>query len=230
MIINYRQAVPMVSEFDKDTLLLLHGDLLYDASMYERSINNDGVSISTNQSKFGDSSLFFDGSSRLFIPDTINFGVDDFTIEWWEYCTSSTVGARFCSSYTGLYPSDLTTTCGGILIGYNGVHVSASDRLDFGDTWTVIPGLTMMSITTMEWVHWAFVRYGTTLSSYRNGVLFESTPIPGSIHYDTVHPMVIGDYRLYDTDPFVGYIDEFRISKVARWTSNFTPPTEPYER
>jgi hypothetical protein len=26
-----------------------------------------------------------------------------------------------------------------------------------------------------------------------------------------------------------GYIDEFRISKgIARWTSNFTPPTAPY--
>ena len=30
---------------------------------------------------------------------------------------------------------------------------------------------------------------------------------------------------------FVGTIDEFRISDgIARWTRNFTPPTEPYER
>jgi hypothetical protein len=29
---------------------------------------------------------------------------------------------------------------------------------------------------------------------------------------------------------FNGWLDEFRISKgIARWTSNFTPPTAPYD-
>jgi hypothetical protein len=28
---------------------------------------------------------------------------------------------------------------------------------------------------------------------------------------------------------FAGWMDELRISKgIARWTANFTPPTEPY--
>jgi hypothetical protein len=30
---------------------------------------------------------------------------------------------------------------------------------------------------------------------------------------------------------FNGWIDEVRISKgIARWTSNFTPPTQPYDK
>ena len=28
--------------------------------------------------------------------------------------------------------------------------------------------------------------------------------------------------------PYIGYIDEFRVSDIARWTESFTPPTEPY--
>ena len=27
---------------------------------------------------------------------------------------------------------------------------------------------------------------------------------------------------------FVGYLDEIRVSNIARWTTDFTPPTEPY--
>jgi hypothetical protein len=31
-----------------------------------------------------------------------------------------------------------------------------------------------------------------------------------------------------DTAFYNGYIDDFRISSMARYVSNFTPPTEPF--
>lgn len=31
-----------------------------------------------------------------------------------------------------------------------------------------------------------------------------------------------------DSSPYIGYMDEFRVSDIARWTESFTPPTEPY--
>jgi hypothetical protein len=34
---------------------------------------------------------------------------------------------------------------------------------------------------------------------------------------------------LFHADSDVGYVDEIRITHSAAWTSNFTPPTAPYE-
>lgn len=39
--------------------------------------------------------------------------------------------------------------------------------------------------------------------------------------------LMIGKYRDYGLY-LNGMIDEFRISNIARWTSNFTPPARPY--
>lgn len=227
MIINYRQAVPMVREQDEHTLILLHGDSFFDSSMYERAIENYGVSISSTQSKFGGYSMSFNGNSKLLIPEGINFGSGDFTIDWWEYCTSSSNGARFTSIYTESDSPD-SNYYGGLFLGYRGTDVYASDTL--GQNWNVLSGAKMLSVSLSEWVHWAFVRFGTSFTSYRNGATYASVPINGSIYYDADHSMVVGGHRERDPQPFYGYIDEFRISNVARWTGNFTPPTEAYER
>ena len=40
----------------------------------------------------------------------------------------------------------------------------------------------------------------------------------------------VQSYEMYgDQYAFTGYIDEYRISNIARWTEDFTPPTEPYK-
>lgn len=42
--------------------------------------------------------------------------------------------------------------------------------------------------------------------------------------------MYIGARNVPDTNNngYFGYLDEIRVSNIARWTSDFTPPTEPY--
>lgn len=78
----------------EDTDLLLNfegsdGDKFYtDETDDEHKIyfyNN--AEISTDQAKFGSSSLYLDGNSYVDIPYHPNFhpNVNDFTIEWWEY-------------------------------------------------------------------------------------------------------------------------------------------------
>lgn len=219
MIINYRRSVPMVREHDENTLLLLHGEDLTDSSMYEKSIENQGVSISSNQSKFGKKSLYFNGNSRLLIPEAVDFGSGDFTIDWWEWCVSG--GSRFSSVYaTG------SNIYGGILLGYEGDSTYISAALS--DGWKIARDIVMMSVTSSSWVHWAFVKEASFLKSYRNGSLFAMITVNAPIYYSETFPMAVGGYRVSYPDPFCGYIEEFRISNVARWTENFTPPTEPY--
>lgn len=222
MIANYMQAVPTVKG-DPNTLLLLHGEEMVDSSMYKCELQNSGAVISSDQSKFGGSSLYFNGSSKLLVPKSIEFGSNDFTIDWWEYCTGN--GTRFANAWI---PDG--QPWGGILIGYLGNRVYVSSNTASTGTWNLINGTKMISTTTSAWVHWAFVRKGNQLISYRNGSQYSKAALNGAIYHDVNVPMAIGGYREGKPDLFKGYIDEFRISNIARWDGPFTPPTEPYER
>ena len=77
-----------------------------------------------------------------------------------------------------------------------------------------------------QWVHLAIVRSQSRYwKVYVNGVYasgFTSTMVSG--YYSS---LMIGKYRDYGLY-LNGMIDEFRISNIARWTSNFTPPARPY--
>jgi hypothetical protein len=78
---------------------------------------------------------------------------------------------------------------------------------------------------TAQWFHVAFVRSSGTLTLYINGQEKASSSTAQS--YSTLSaPANLG----FDGSSafFVGYMDEFRVSDIARWTSDFTPPTAPY--
>lgn len=207
---------------DPNTLLLLHGEDLTDSSLYETPLTNQGATVSTAQSKFGGSSLYFNGASRILFPNTrLNFGSGDFTIDWWEFPTSSTSAARFCNEYT------TGAAAGGIVLGYKGDGLYVSSNAS--NNWDIVSNATAFSVTVGTWTHWAVVRNGNTLSTYRNGILFWTGTISGAPYNSGgVYMAVVGDYREGDHSYFAGYIDEFRISDIARWTANFTPPTSPY--
>lgn len=76
--------------------------------------------------------------------------------------------------------------------------------------------------------HWAFVKSGNTLTSFKNGVQFATATLNGKIGWHPHIAFSIGSYRAGDVSYFTGYIDEFRISNVARWKTNFTPPSTSY--
>ena len=95
-----------------------------------------------------------------------------------------------------------------------------------GSTWNIVDSAGML-FSTDTWYHIALVRYGTSIKLYVNGVSNISTSsslglVDNSVSL-SIGSMLTGEYSMN------GYIDELRISKgVARWTSNFTPPTQPY--
>lgn len=216
---------------DLHTKLLLHGNSFIDGSTDKRVITNTGVAVSTAQSKFGDSSFYFDGSAYLTIPG-YDFGTDDFTIDWWEYPTNANAGTRF----TNVYCTSYATQAGGLLthVYANGLQVYLSNKTGGAATsdWNVLAGQAVGNNIVNTWTHRAVVRSGSSLMFFKNGLLEHTYNIgTNRIGYSADRPWGIGNWAsdLMTTGyPYIGYIDEFRVSDIARWTESFTPPTEPY--
>ena len=162
---------------DLHTKLLLHGDSFLDGSKDKRVITNTGVAVSTAQSKFGDSSFYFDGSAYLTAPG-YDFGAEDFTIDWWEYATNASAGTRFTSNFCTTY----STQAGGILLYVNedGLKVYASSATN--NNWDLISYQPSGANALNEWVHRAVVRNGNTLMLFVNGTLeYSYTYVSGSM-------------------------------------------------
>jgi hypothetical protein len=83
--------------------------------------------------------------------------------------------------------------------------------------------------STGTWHHLALVRNGSTLSIYIDGVsqaLTADVAIGANDVGDVSSPLYIGSDSQYHLN---GYIQDLRITKgVARYTADFTPPTNLY--
>jgi hypothetical protein len=77
------------------------------------------------------------------------------------------------------------------------------------------------------WQHVALVRNGNVFTPYLNGIAGTSTTSSAAL-FDFTSQLTIGsDGPASPLTPFQGHMDDFRITKgVARYTANFTPPTQ----
>lgn len=207
---------------DRNTLLLLHGNSFADASSYQNPVTNNGVTISNEQSKFGKGSLYFNGSSFLQVYNLKEFpsGTEDFTVDfWWRDDNSEETSAIFSHAFPGSpgYGVLFFFRQGGEWLGYTTENTLG---------WTGLSGAQMGQVSN-AWVHFAVVRYNKTYYMYQDGKLlstYSDETEPDGLA-DAIH---IGKYD-YVAGPCVkGFLEEFRISNIARWTSNFTPPSAPY--
>jgi hypothetical protein len=196
-------------------------------TMTDNSKNNltvtatNGAAISTAQSKFGGSSVLFDGTND-YVSVTNNsafdFGVGDFTIEYWEYRTLSSTLSPILSRHSNNYAPYLIGWYDSS-VAYLSLYMSSN-----GSSWDIASGVSMGVITTNVWTHYAVTRQGNTFRTFQNGIQI-STFTSAATFPAGVGPLEIGRYE--GTYYFKGgYIDELRITKgIARYTSNFTPST-----
>ena len=170
----------------------------------------NGTAISTAQSKFGGSSVLFDGTNdylSIVNNSALNLSGGSYTIEFWirptgNYANYNTIIAKRAASTAWEVYLRITT---GVLSFYNGTNYESS----------VTP-------TANVWSHVAAVYNGTTINLYLNGVSVLSTAM-GNTDYDA--PIYIGSFPA-GNEYFIGYIDELRVTKgIARYTGNFTPST-----
>lgn len=198
---------------DVNTLLLLHGEDLTDASQYARVLTNSGVTVSDAQSKFGGKSLYFNGSNAYLKTACLLTGNRPFTIDFWAYPTAAKNNTAWSHGGT-----NATAVTGG------GVELFGDKTLIYYcDGFLIKGGIYALN----AWQHVAFVGDGTNITLYLNGVSIGT--YTGGYNFATYEEIIGANASAYGQENFQGYIDELRISNVARWTGNFTPPSAAYE-
>jgi hypothetical protein len=175
--------------------------------------------ISTAQSKWAGSSMAFDGTGDyLYSPSNnlYSFGTGDFTIEAWIYATTLTSKGVFQTSDN---PGGLKTTYTSGLVLSTADAANGQLVLNVLGT-NITTGSTYIAINT--WYHVAVTRLAGNISIFLNGVLAGGpTSIASAINGSYLS---VGGY--YNTSYlWNGYISDFRITRAARYTGNFTPPT-----
>ncbi len=176
----------------------------------------NGTAISTDQSKFGGASVYFDGTNdylSITNNSALNLSGGSYTIECWIRPTGNysnyrpIIAKRIPGTGTSAWQVYLRVTTG-YLSYFNGTEIVSST-----------------TPTANVWSHVAAVYNGTTINLYLNGVSVLSTAVGNS---DVDASINIGAFPSFG-EYFIGYIDELRVTKgIARYTSNFTPPTSEF--
>jgi hypothetical protein len=217
------------------SLLTCQNKTFIDNSTNAFTITSNGSPVAGAIGPFtatGGTSMYFDGNDDLLVSPSspnLDFGTSDFTIEMWVNPSnfSGSGGAN------GLIVRRRTDTIG---TGAWAVYLNASGNLLFQDVQNGSVIFTSSSaLTVNKWQHVAVTRSGTTIRGFIDGVLVGSGT--SSISYSSTWYLILGMYGTAGGSwPsgsrgsfFTGYMDDVRITRgIARYTSNFTPPTQPF--
>lgn len=174
-----------------------------------------GAKILTAQSKWGNGSGYFNGSVYyLTAPSSVTPALsEDFTIEMWAYALSLPASGEvrmFCH-----------------WLNATGVNFELRDNGQIG-VYSFSPNGYMCggSFQFNQWNHVAMTRQGNVFRAFVNGTLTCSMTNTTSFSSATFE---VGYDSTVPSRAWFGYIQDLRITKgVARYTSNFTPPTKPF--
>jgi hypothetical protein len=212
--------------FRTSTTMLLHGEgtnnstTITDSSPTAATITANGnAKISTTQFKYGSASLAFDGSGDYLTTNgasaNYTFGTGDFTVEMFAYSTALSNAFNLIydsrpSGTNGLYPTIFVLAAGNLQYQTN-----SGVQIDGGAIFT-----------TSTWHHIAVCRFGTSTRLFFNGSQVGSTYSDSNNYLNGSGRPVIGisGVNVAGASGWNGYIDELRVTKTARYTTNFTPP------
>ena len=171
------------------------------------SVDGD-AQLSTAQKKFGTASLLLDGTDDFVTSDeSIDLSSGDFTVDMW-------IRPDNVTGYKGLFQSGTSSLLSVYLIGdqVQGT-VAGSTTLFISDT----------RVSANVWTMITVEREGNVHRLYINGTLEESSSTANRSDNGT---FTVGKNGFGDFD---GYIDEVRLSSVARYEgTSFTEPTSEF--
>ena len=217
------------AEADSYTKLLIHSDTTHNSTTFvDSSPSGHEVTysgdpkhtvLSPPNAAFGDSSIHLDGSDRLLLEahSDWNMGSGDFTIECWVKTTSD--NDAIINQSNGSAVSNSSWLIWLDTAGKAGIYLTEDTAWDKYNISTTV-------VNDDEWHHIAAVRNGNSLRMYVDGVSSSSTDITGFTVATSSRWLEVGAQD--NVSHYTGYVDEVRISKVARWSSDFQPPARPY--
>jgi hypothetical protein len=183
-------------------------------------------------SKYYGTSCYFDGVGdhlKFAGSGDFQYAANDFTIEFWWYPTNTTRQALYHGSFGADYSIGIDYNS----IGTNKLGIWASSN---GSSWNLINadgggnGICNTTVPQNQWNHIAYVRNGTTWRLYLNGIVdCTVSNLSGSVDITATDVQAIGAWWNSETamSDLYGYLQDFRIyNGVAKYTSNFTPPTQ----
>jgi hypothetical protein len=191
------------------------------AGILDNAMMNDletvgNAQISTSVKKYGTGSMYFDGTGdglqAIGTPNTA-FGTGDFTVEFWIYLNANT------GSFKKFVELGTSGSCFTIETQSTNNVLNVTDL----NNTVFITSSTALSLTT--WTHVAVTRSGTSMKLFQNGTQVGSAT--NSTNFANSGNVYIGQSN--SGQAVNCYMDDLRITKgFARYTSNFTAPTEAF--
>jgi hypothetical protein len=172
--------------------------------------------VDTAQSKFGGASALFDGTGDTLTTDLDMNGLTTFTVEGWVRFNTTAVNQVIMA-----WNNDASFQTGEAFIQHHSTNGGV--RAFFGGVST---GYT--SVSTGTWYHWALTRNGSdTVTFWWNGssagTFTDSDSIGGGRNIQ-----FSGFNGATPIQPLNGWLDELRVSNIARYTGSFTPSTSAF--
>lgn len=200
-----------------NVVLYLKGDgvnnstTIVDSSPSPKTITIFGdTKISTTQSKYGGSSIYFDGNGD-YLTALLNINATVFTVETWVWLTANNLTSLFSGETYG--NTDLA-------IGNNEIRVGRKNV-----AWDITIGQTT---AINQWHHLAFCRNNGILKIFFNGSSVYSNNYNANLIIGNATIGCVKD----GTNPvrfLTGYLDctRFTIGN-SRYSANFNPETDTY--
>jgi hypothetical protein len=200
-----------------------HDDVVRGSNAWTQNAAN--APLSTSIYKYGNASVNC-GTVGLSNPDSSDwdFGSGDFTIEFWAYW--SLLNSAAGGGYTTLSFKGTTGGFGPWIILNIGSSIYFRMSND-GSSWGY--NVNGGSLSTDIWYHVAITRSGTSCRGFLDGTQIGATGTLSGALVANSAATYIGAYGASGNVSLTGFVDEFRATKgVARYTSNFTPPTSAF--
>ena len=209
-------TAPLTAITNTQLLLNMQNGQAIDSAAQNNLLLIGGAKISTTKAKFGDTSMYFDGSGDYAVVENFTQLTGELTIEFW-------VNPSALSPKNGMFQQ-------GFADGGLAIRAETSGSLSVMRSGVDSYFSTSTTISANAWTHIALVYYSGVLKCYINGTADSQTSTTSANWTTSGNEFILGTRWNGGaiSNPMTGYLDDFRISHMARYTSNFTAPSAPF--